>query len=41
MYNACQKSNKENRCKGCPFNVSHGCTLYGHPIEWKDKIKAF
>lgn len=39
MYNACKISYEENRCKGCPFNVSMGCRLYDHPINWKDKIK--
>lgn len=39
LYNACNKSYYENSCKGCPFNVLMGCNLYGHPIEWNDKIK--
>jgi hypothetical protein len=38
MYNACIKSYKDNNCNGCPFKVINGCNLYGHPIEWKDKI---
>jgi hypothetical protein len=41
MHNACLKTYKEDRCVGCPFNVGNGfgCDLYGHPIEWKDKIE--
>ena len=40
MYNACKKSCKENNCTGCPFKT-HGCSLYGHPIEWEDKMREF
>ena len=39
LFNACTKSYKENSCKGCPFGVTHGCDLYGHPIEWEKKLK--
>ncbi|MCE5220193.1 MAG: hypothetical protein LLF98_02700 [Clostridium sp.] len=39
MYNACKTSYADNGCKGCPFSVSIGCKLYGHPIEWEDKVK--
>ena len=38
LYNACNVARKENRCKGCPFALPHGCDLYGHPIEWEDKL---
>jgi hypothetical protein len=39
LHNACVKSYKENRCNGCLFKVDVGCSLYGHPIEWEDKLK--
>ena len=39
MLNACTKAYKEHRCKGCPFDGGYGCDLYGHPIEWKEKIE--
>jgi hypothetical protein len=39
VYNACMTTIKERECKFCPFSVSMGCILYGHPCEWQDKIK--
>lgn len=40
LFKACKKSYEENRCKGCPFNVIHGCSLYSHPIEWESLLKS-
>jgi hypothetical protein len=40
LYNACEKSYKENQCKGCPFDVPYGCNLYGHPVDWEEKLKS-
>jgi hypothetical protein len=40
LHNACMKYYKESRCKGCPFTTDIGCNLYGHPIEWKEKLKS-
>ena len=39
MYNACKEINEKARCKGCPFKTFGGCELYGHPLNWQDKIK--
>ena len=39
LYNACIKSNKERKCRECVFGLSYGCELYGHPIEWDDKLE--
>ena len=39
LHNACKESYKETRCVGCPFTITFGCTLNGHPIEWKDKLR--
>lgn len=38
LFNSCEKSYRENKCDGCPFTLRHGCDLYGHPIEWKNKL---
>jgi hypothetical protein len=40
LYNACSKTYEERRCKECPFSVIMGCNLFGHPIEWKEKLKT-
>lgn len=39
LYNACTDAYKLNSCKGCKFKDGFGCTLYGHPIEWRDKFR--
>ena len=39
LHNACKESYNETRCVGCPFSITFGCTLNGHPIEWKDKLR--
>lgn len=39
LHNACKKNNQEGKCKECPFNVTFGCKLYGHPIDWDEKLK--
>ena len=39
MNNACKEIYEKAKCKGCPFKTFPGCSLYGHPINWDDKIK--
>ena len=39
MHKACTEISEQAKCNGCPFKTWHGCTLYGHPLNWDDKIK--
>lgn len=39
LHNACNATYRSRQCNQCPFNIQFGCTLYGHPIEWEDKLK--
>lgn len=38
LHNACINANKNRQCNQCPFDVQFGCSLYEHPISWKDKL---
>ena len=42
LHNTCVNAWKNRRsaggCEECPFYLSHGCDLYGHALEWQEKI---
>ena len=42
LHNTCFKAWKNRRydggCEGCQFYLPHGCDLYGHALEWQEKI---